>query len=563
VVGATSGRLALTTPDVQDDTAVPTESPNGFAALGARPETVEALAALGITSPFAIQTMTLPIALSGHDLIGQARTGTGKTLGFGVPMLNTVKSKAEGANGTPQALVVVPTRELCVQVAKDLENAGKVRNIRVQTIYGGRAFEPQLDALRKGVDIVVGTPGRLLDLARQGHLNLGQVEVLVLDEADEMLDLGFLPDVERILEQTPSERQTMLFSATMPSPVVAMARRFMRQPTHIRAEEPDENRTVPDTRIFVYRAHSMDKGEVLARILQAEGRGLTMVFCRTKRTCDKVAADMQDRGFAAAAVHGDLGQGAREQALRAFRSGKIDVLVATDVAARGIDVQDVTHVINYQCPDEERTFLHRIGRTGRAGAKGVAVTFVDWDDMPKWGLINKALDLPFPEPVETYSSSKHLFSDLSIPEGTTGKLPRSSRTRAGLDAEAVEDIGETGRKPRRPEVGARGGRDGGRESGRDSGRGGGRAGGGDGARGARDDSAGTDSAPQLPKRTGGSRRRTRGGDAAASTGTSAESGPAAPTEAGGDAAGRRRRRGGRGRGGGATAGSGDGNASSD
>jgi superfamily II DNA/RNA helicase len=307
----------------------------------------------------------------------------------------------------------------------------------------------------------------------------------------------------------------------------------------------------------------MDKGEVLARILQAEGRGLTMVFCRTKRTCDKVAADMQDRGFAAAAVHGDLGQGAREQALRAFRSGKIDVLVATDVAARGIDVQDVTHVINYQCPDEERTFLHRIGRTGRAGAKGVAVTFVDWDDMPKWGLINKALDLPFPEPVETYSSSKHLYSDLNIPEGTTGKLPRAARTRAGLDAEAVEDIGETGRKPRRPEVGARGGRDGGRDSGRDSGRGGGRAGGGDGARGARDDSGGTDSAPLLPKRTGGSRRRTRGGDESAGAGTSTATGPTAATEAGGDAAGRRRRRGGRGRGGGATGGPGEGDAASD
>jgi superfamily II DNA/RNA helicase len=535
----------LTTPDVQEDTAVP-DSPNGFAALGARPETVEALEALGITSPFAIQTMTLPIALSGHDLIGQARTGTGKTLGFGVPMLNTVKSKAEGANGTPQALVVVPTRELCVQVAKDLENAGKVRHIRVQTIYGGRAFEPQVESLRKGVDIVVGTPGRLLDLVRQGHLNLGQVEVLVLDEADEMLDLGFLPDVERILEQTPSERQTMLFSATMPSPVVAMARRFMRQPTHIRAEEPDENRTVPDTKIFVYRAHSMDKGEVLARILQAEGRGLTMVFCRTKRTCDKVAADMQDRGFAAAAVHGDLGQGAREQALRAFRSGKIDVLVATDVAARGIDVQDVTHVINYQCPDEERTFLHRIGRTGRAGAKGVAVTFVDWDDMPKWGLINKALDLPFPEPVETYSSSKHLYTDLNIPEGTTGKLPRSARTRVGLDAEAVEDLGETGRKPRRPETGGRAGRDA-RGGGRDTGR--------DRDRGPRE-SAETpgDDAPTLPKRTGGSRRRTRGG-----TGATEGAAPTAPTaEAGGDAAARRRRRGGRGRGGGASGGNPDG-----
>jgi superfamily II DNA/RNA helicase len=508
------------------------DAPNGFAALGARPETVEALEKIGITAPFAIQTMTLPIALSGHDLIGQARTGTGKTLGFGVPMLNTVKSKDEGANGTPQALVVVPTRELCVQVAKDLENAGSVRRIRVQAIYGGRAFEPQLEALRKGVDIVVGTPGRLLDLARQGHLNLGQVEVLVLDEADEMLDLGFLPDVERILEQTPTERQTMLFSATMPSPVVAMARRFMRQPTHIRAEEPDENRTVPNTKIFVYRAHSMDKGEVLARILQAEGRGLTMVFCRTKRTCDKVAADMQDRGFAAAAVHGDLGQGAREQALRAFRSGKIDVLVATDVAARGIDVQDVTHVINYQCPDEERTFLHRIGRTGRAGANGVAVTFVDWDDMPKWGLINKALDLPHPEPVETYSSSKHLYSDLSIPEGTTGKLPRASRVRAGLEAEELEDVGETGRKPKRTDSGpARGGRSSGRDdrgSGRDD-------------RPAREEESG----PALPKRTGGTRRRTRGGGEAAS----AVADPAAEAPAEGEAARPRRRRGGRGRGG--------------
>jgi superfamily II DNA/RNA helicase len=524
--------------------------PNGFAALGARPETVEALEALGITSPFAIQTMTLPIALSGHDLIGQARTGTGKTLGFGVPMLNTVKSKAEGANGTPQALVVVPTRELCVQVAKDIENAGKVRGIRVQTIYGGRAFEPQVESLRKGVDIVVGTPGRLLDLSRQGHLNLGQVEVLVLDEADEMLDLGFLPDVERILEQTPTERQTMLFSATMPSPVVAMARRFMRQPTHIRAEEPDENRTVPDTKIFVYRAHSMDKGEVLARILQAEGRGLTMVFCRTKRTCDKVAADMVDRGFAAAAVHGDLGQGAREQALRAFRAGKIDVLVATDVAARGIDVQDVTHVINYQCPDEERTFLHRIGRTGRAGAKGVAVTFVDWDDMPKWGLINKALDLPHPEPVETYSSSKHLYTDLGIPEGTTGKLPRAARTRAGLEAEEIEDVGETGRKPRRSEPAGRGSRDGGgRGGGRESGRDGGR-----GSRGGRDDSApqAGDDAPALPKRTGESRRRTRGGGQAAGgdTGAQGSSADGSPTDTDGGAPGRRRRRGGRGRGGG-------------
>ena len=523
----------------------PTPVPNGFAALGALPETVEALARMGITAPFAIQTMTLPIALAGHDLIGQARTGTGKTLGFGVPLLQRVKSKAEGADGLPQALCVVPTRELAVQVAKDLENAGSVRGIRVVTIYGGRAFEPQVETLRRGVDVVVGTPGRLLDLARQGHLDLSAVSVLVLDEADEMLDLGFLPDVERILEQITGERQTMLFSATMPGPVVAMARRFMKQPTHIRAEEPDENRTVPNTKIFVYRAHSMDKGEVLARILQAEGRGLTMVFCRTKRTCDKVAADMVDRGFAAAAVHGDLGQGAREQALRAFRAGKIDVLVATDVAARGIDVADVTHVVNYQCPEDEKVFLHRIGRTGRAGANGVAVTFVDWDDSPKWGLINKALDLTFPEPVETYSSSPHLFSDQNIPVGTKGTLPRSARVRAGLDAEQVEDLGETGRK--RP---AAGGRDGGRPGGRDSGREGGRDGGRGGRDGGREVAPGVvaEDAPVLPKRTSATRRRTRGGGDTAEVGAAAGPADTASAADGGDSARPRRRRGGRGRG---------------
>ena len=556
----------LTTSDTTQTTPAP-EIPleNGFAALGALPETVEALATVGITQPFAIQTMTLPIALSGHDLIGQARTGTGKTLGFGIPLLQRVKSKNEGAQGRPQALVVVPTRELCVQVARDLELAGSVRKVRVLSIYGGRAFEPQVESLRKGIDVVVGTPGRLLDLARQGHLDLSQVAVLVLDEADEMLDLGFLPDVERILEQIPTERQTMLFSATMPGPVVTMARRFMKQPTHIRAEEANEKRTVPNTKIFVYRAHAMDKGEVLARILQAEGRGLTMVFCRTKRTCDKVALDMIDRGFAAAAVHGDLGQGAREQALRAFRTGKIDVLVATDVAARGIDVQDVTHVVNYQCPDDESTFLHRIGRTGRAGANGVAVTFVDWDDMPKWGLINTALELPIPEPVETYSSSKHLFSDLDIPAGTTGKLPRASRIRAGLEAEEVEDLGETGRRTSRPP--ARSGRDGGRPGGREGGRDGGR----DGGRGSSSRAPGEatvahdEDAPVLPKRTSSSRRRTRGGggeglgvaaDGAGdrpnnSPGGNGHAGSGGAGETGADGAPRRRRRGGRGRGHGA------------
>ncbi|MFE0214607.1 DEAD/DEAH box helicase, partial [Streptomyces sp. NPDC059001] len=398
--------------------------------------------------------MTLPVALSGTDVIGQAKTGTGKTLGFGLPLLERVtvpadveagRAKPEELTDTPQALVVVPTRELCTQVTNDLLTAGKVRNVRVTAIYGGRAYEPQVEALKKGVDVVVGTPGRLLDLAGQRKLNLSHVKALVLDEADEMLDLGFLPDVEKIIQLLPVRRQTMLFSATMPGAVIGLARRYMSQPTHIRATAPDdEGATVANITQRVYRAHSLDKPEMVARMLQAEGRGLVMIFCRTKRTAADIADQLARRGFASGAVHGDLGQGAREQALRAFRNGKVDVLVCTDVAARGIDVEGVTHVINYQTPEDEKTYLHRIGRTGRAGATGTAVTLVDWDDIPRWQLINKALDLDFNNPAETYSTSPHLFEELGIPAGTKGVLPRAERTRAGLDAEELEDLGEPG-----------------------------------------------------------------------------------------------------------------------
>ncbi|MEV7914496.1 DEAD/DEAH box helicase [Streptomyces griseus] len=403
--------------------------------------------------------MTLPVALSGSDVIGQAKTGTGKTLGFGLPLLErvTVPADVEAGRATPeqltdapQALVVVPTRELCQQVTNDLLTAGKVRNVRVLAIYGGRAYEPQVEALKKGVDVIVGTPGRLLDLAGQRKLDLSHIRGLVLDEADEMLDLGFLPDVERIITMLPPKRQTMLFSATMPGAVISLARRYMSQPTHINATSPDdEGTTVKNTVQHVYRAHNMDKPEMLARILQADGRGLAMIFCRTKRTAADIAEQLEKRGFASGAVHGDLGQGAREQALRAFRNGKVDVLVCTDVAARGIDVEGVTHVVNYQSPEDEKTYLHRIGRTGRAGAKGIAITLVDWDDIPRWQLINKALDLKFPDPPETYSTSPHLFEELGIPAGTKGVLPRAERTRAGLRAEEVEDLGETGGRGRK------------------------------------------------------------------------------------------------------------------
>ena len=385
------------------------------------------------------------MALEGRDIIGQAKTGTGKTLGFGIPLLQRID--LEGDRDRPQALVICPTRELGLQVATDLERAGRLRGVRVLAVYGGRAYEPQIEALQNGVDVVVGTPGRIIDLANRRDLDLSQVKVLVLDEADEMLDMGFLPDVERIVSEVPAVRQTMLFSATMPGQIVNLARRYMTQPTHIRASEPgDDNATVDAIEQHVWRAHPMDKIELAARILQAEGRELVMIFTRTKRKAQKICDELTERGFAVGTVHGDLGQGAREQALRAFRNGKVDVLVCTDVAARGIDVDNVTHVINWECPDDEKTYLHRIGRTGRAGASGVAVTLVDWEDIARWQMIDRILKLPFKDPIETYSTSDHVYTGLGIPPTAGGSLPKAKRTREGLAAEQVEDLGETGKK---------------------------------------------------------------------------------------------------------------------
>ncbi|MCO8275633.1 DEAD/DEAH box helicase [Actinoplanes sp. TRM 88003] len=426
-----------------------------FAELGVRAETVEALAKAGITHAFAIQEYALPIAMRGTDLIGQAPTGTGKTLGFGLPMLERVTAPSEGADGRPQALIVVPTRELGLQVARDLAAAGSTRGVRVLPIYGGVAYEPQVDVLKKGVEILVGTPGRLLDLAKQKQLKLDSVKTLVLDEADRMLDLGFLEDVEKILAMIPEQRQTMLFSATMPDPIVALSRRFLRHPVTIHAGHTADSGPSPLTKQVVYRTHPLNKVEMVARILQARGRGLTMIFTRTKRAADRLAEDLDFRGFAVAAVHGDLNQGARERALRAFRSGKIDVLVATDVAARGLDVSGVTHVINYDCPEDPETYTHRIGRTGRAGATGVAVTFVDWEDMPRWVLIDKSMGLSMPQPPETYHTSPALYSDLDIPADVTSTLPTADRSRVGLAAEVEEDLGGGSRRGRR-ETGPRG-----------------------------------------------------------------------------------------------------------
>ncbi|MUM34854.1 DEAD/DEAH box helicase [Mycolicibacterium sp. CBMA 361] len=415
-----------------------------FADLGVRDEIVQALAEDGKAHPFAIQELTLPLALAGDDLIGQARTGMGKTLAFGVPLLHRVATDpALPLTGTPRALVVVPTRELCIQVYGDLTMAGKhlkageagERKLRVEAIYGGRPYEPQIEALKQGVDVIVGTPGRLLDLAQQGHLQLGGLSVLVLDEADEMLDLGFLPDIERILRLTPDSRQAMLFSATMPDPIITLARTFMNQPTHIRAEAPHSAATHDTTKQFVYRAHALDKVEMVSRILQANGRGATMVFTRTKRTAQKVADEL---------------------AVGHLVFGNLEVDDVRDVvAARGIDIDDITHVINFQIPEDEMSYVHRIGRTGRAGKTGIAVTLVDWDELTRWSLIDKALNLDCPDPAETYSRSPHLYEELDIPTDVTGSVgasrvkPDKKASRSASDPELKRESSTDKDRPTR------------------------------------------------------------------------------------------------------------------
>ncbi|ASW91726.1 DEAD/DEAH box helicase [Mycobacterium marseillense] len=482
-----------------------------FAQLGVRDEIVRALAEKGIESPFAIQELTLPLALAGDDLIGQARTGMGKTFAFGVPLLQRITSgtAARPLNGTPRALIVVPTRELCLQVTDDLALAAKHltadedRRLSVVPIYGGRPYETQIEALRAGADVVVGTPGRLLDLSQQGHLQLGGLSVLVLDEADEMLDLGFLPDIERILRQIPVDRQSMLFSATMPDPIITLARTFMSQPTHIRAEAPHSAATHDTTAQYAYRAHALDKVELVSRVLQADGRGATMIFTRTKRTAQKVADELAERGFAVGAVHGDLGQVAREKALKAFRGGDIDVLVATDVAARGIDIDDVTHVINYQIPEDEQAYVHRIGRTGRAGKTGVAVTLVDWDELTRWALIDKALGLDCPEPPETYSSSPHLYDELGIPAeaaGTVGAARKAQGARRSGERAGPKPAGQKSEKTARRSGTRRRTRGGQPVSGHPS---------GNGAASSNGDATGETPAGSPPGNPGSGRRRRR------------------------------------------------------
>ena len=426
-----------------------------FRDLGVDAALCDALEAKGITHPFPIQAMTLPMALAGNDLIGQARTGTGKTLAFGLPLLQRIDTSARRT----QALIVVPTRELCVQVHEDL-TIGSALGIRSIAVYGGTPYEEQTAALESGVHVVVGTPGRLIDHLNRGTLDLSDVRALILDEADEMLDMGFLPDVERLIEACPVDRHTMLFSATMPTAIVRMARRYMVSPTFTRADLT-EGETAPNVDQHFMQVHRMDKPRLLARILQAPDRGNVYVFVRTKHMADRLVEDLEGLGCEAIAIHGDLKQAMRERNLDRFREGRSGVLVATEVAARGLDVENVSHVVNYDCPEDEKMYLHRIGRTARAGHAGVAITFVEHSEMERANLIRRAIGRTDLEVRETFSTSPELIELFGLPE----------------DVPWARSVGRR-RSPEDSERGERGGDRGGRGGGRGGERRGGERGGG-------------------------------------------------------------------------------------
>ncbi|MEX0868925.1 MAG: DEAD/DEAH box helicase, partial [Nitriliruptoraceae bacterium] len=384
-----------------------------FRDLGVAEELCAALERTGITDAFPIQELSLPLALAGNDLIGQARTGTGKTLAFGLPLLQRI----DPSTAQTQALVVVPTRELCVQVTNDLR-IGTELGVRVVSVYGGVGYDEQIDALTTGAHVVIGTPGRLIDHLNRGNLDLSNVTELVLDEADEMLDMGFLPDVERLIEAaTGTDRHTMLFSATMPTEIVRLGRRYMHQPTFTRAESQEVD-TAPNVAQHFFQVHRMDKPRVLARILQAPGRKGVFVFVRTKHMADRLVTDLEELGTPAIAIHGDLRQTTRERNLDRFRSGKATVLVATEVAARGLDVTDVTHVINYDCPEDGKMYLHRIGRTARAGQEGVAITFAEHNETARLDVIRKTIGATDTDIVEVFSTSPSLTELFDLPAET-------------------------------------------------------------------------------------------------------------------------------------------------
>jgi ATP-dependent RNA helicase DeaD len=340
-----------------------------FTSLNLRDEIMQAITELGYSTPTPIQSALIPIMLSGADVIGQAQTGTGKTAAFALPILHNFQQQRH-----VQALVLAPTRELALQVADSMTEYGKHLAVRVLAVYGGQPYGPQISRLNRGVDVVVGTPGRLLDLIERNALNIKNIRTLVLDEADEMLNMGFMEDVEKILAETPAERQTALFSATLPPRIRALASRFMRDPQSVTIKR--DTLTLASTEQRYYLVHESDKTNALTRLFEIEPIKSALIFARTRAETATLANELVVRGIPAEAIHGDLDQNARERVLGRFRANQLKVLVATDVAARGLDIEDISHVFNYHLPDDAEVYIHRIGRTGRAGKTGVAITLL-------------------------------------------------------------------------------------------------------------------------------------------------------------------------------------------
>jgi superfamily II DNA/RNA helicase len=383
---------------------------NNFAGLGLDPRLGDILVKQGIIKPFPIQAETLPLALNGRDILAQARTGSGKTLAFALPALNYLLNHpfpGVADEKDPEILVLAPTRELCQQVESVFQELGGQLGIKTMAVYGGTGYDSQIASITRGIDVIVATPGRLIDLMQRGELSLAQVKIMVLDEADEMLDLGFADAVEKILAATNTDRQTLLFSATFSANIVGISRKYMKNPTRVtvEAELTEGSGTAKITQI-IWRAHQMDKIEILKMLFSSDLGDRAIVFTNTKRNAQRVSDDLVAIGINSVTIHGDMQQQARERSFARFSEGKAQVLVATDVAARGLDVDDVTLVVNLECPDDERSYTHRIGRTGRAGKVGTALTLIDWKDLLKWKNISDTLggDLP-KDPPEIYSTS--------------------------------------------------------------------------------------------------------------------------------------------------------------
>ena len=356
-----------------------------FRELGLGEESIRALAEKGFEEPTEIQKRAIPMLLQkGTEIVGQAQTGTGKTAAFALPILETVNQEIDGV----QALILVPTRELASQVSEEISSLRGSRRIEIAAIYGGASMAQQLKRLKKGITIVVGTPGRILDHIRRGSLELSRLEFLVLDEADEMLDMGFIDDIEAVLRAVPDTRRMLLFSATMPPQIMKLAESFMKNPEIIRTQKRDTAALSTDQ--IYYEVREADKLEALTRIIDREPDFYGVVFCRTKLQCDEIGQKLHDRGYDAASLHGDLSQREREQILKRMKEHQLSILVATDVAARGLDIQDLTHVINYSIPQDPEVYIHRVGRTGRAGKNGTAITFITPSESRKFSYIRKA-----------------------------------------------------------------------------------------------------------------------------------------------------------------------------